>query len=421
MKFKIKNKLMIAQISMLVFSLATSFTATFAWYVATRQASLTISNITTETGMSYTLKYLTDNGDTGYDDSDSVTVTDYSTDFIEVLDPENSPFNISYFQPGNKYTYSLEVTSGFAETSLVRLDITDFTSSFSTSMYNNNTGAGVNLASAINFYGTCVDYNSSNITTDANTFVTDTDPFDKFDYDASSIDEQEIASGELGIDYPANTGKIVFFFTIEFSNESDTFLTESGSDETWTYYSRNPLEDDNTIANSNPYRNMDFTLSELELTKEFLGEVRLDTRGGTISNGDATEFSQVSEGETYTLPTPTRDGYTFDGWYDAVNEITSLGGSTWTVPASIPTTLYATWTANSYTVTYDATTNGGDSITYTDSIEYNTCFPSSLPTATKTDSTFDGWYLDSVDTTNKVEPYDAFLLSSDTTLYAHFS
>jgi uncharacterized repeat protein (TIGR02543 family) len=421
MKFKLRNKLMVIQISVLIFSLATSFTATFAWYVASRQTTLTISNITTETGMTYTLKYLTDNGDTGYEESDGVTVTDYSTDFTEVVDPANSPFNISYFQPGRKYTYSLEVEAGFAETSLVRLDITDFTSSFSTSLYNNNNDAGVSLASAINFYGTCVDYNASNITSDANSFVTDTALFDKFDYDASDIAEQEIASGNLGTDYPVDTGMIVFFFSIEFSNESDTFLTESGSDETWTYYSKNPLEDDNTISNSNPYRNMDFTLSELELTKEFLGEIRLDTRGGTISGGEDTEYSEVETDDTYTLPTPTRTGYTFSGWYDSVNDATTSGGATWTVPASIPTTLYATWTANSYTVSYDAVTNGGTAITSTDTIQYNTCFPSSLPTATKTDSTFDGWYLDSVATTDKVEAYDAFLLSANTTLYAHYS
>lgn len=421
MKFKFKNKLFIAQISMLIFSLATSFTATFAWYVANRQASVTISNISAESGMTYTLKYLTDNGDSGYDEDDGVTVTDYSSDFIEVLDPENSPFNISYFQPGKKYTYSLEVSAGFAETSLVRLDITDFTSSFSTTMFNNNTGMGVTLASAINFYGACFDYSDSTITTNANSFVTDTDPFDKFDYDASDIADQEIASGNLGVNYPADSGTIVFFFTIEFSNESDTFLTKSGSDETWDYYSRNPLEEDNTISNSNPYRNMDFTLSELELTKEFLGEIRLDTRGGIIPDGEDTGYSLAEAGDTYTLPTPSREGYTFDGWYDAVNDTTTAGGATWTVPSSVPTTLYATWTANTYTITYDAVTNGGDEITRTDDIQFNTCFPGSLPTATKTGSTFDGWYLDPTDETDKIEAYDAFLLSSDTTLYAHFS
>jgi len=421
MKFKLKNKLMIIQISVLIFSLATSFTATFAWYIASRQATLAIANISTESGIGYNLKYLVANGDSGYSLDENITVSDYSSDFAKVVDPENSPFNISYFQPGKKYTYALEVTAGFAETSLVRLNISSFTSSFSTTEYNSNSQAGVCLASAINFYGTCFDYDETDVTSEANSFVTNPNLFDKFDYDNSSVSNQEIASGKLGSNYPSDSHMIVFFFTIEFSNESDTFLTKSGEDLNWTYYSRNPLETDATIANSNPYRHMDFTLSELELTKEFLGEVRLDSRGGNLPEGSDSNLSAVETGNNYTLVSPTRSGYTFLGWYDDVNDVTIAGDSTWIVPANIPTTLYALWSANSYTISYDAVTNGGEAISDTDDITYNTCFPRSLPTAHKADSTFDGWYLDPLDQTDKIEPYDAFATANNLTLYAHFS
>ena len=64
-----------------------------------------------------------------------------------------------------------------------------------------------------------------------------------------------------------------------------------------------------------------------------------------------------------TLPSPTRENYTFQGWYTA-----PVGGSkissTTTVPSK-DTTYYAHWTTNSYKVTYDYATNGGSSATVT--------------------------------------------------------
>ena len=53
---------------------------------------------------------------------------------------------------------------------------------------------------------------------------------------------------------------------------------------------------------------------------------------------------------TVTLPTPSRTGYTFAGWYDANgNQVT---GTSYTPTAD--TTLTAHWTANTYTVTYNS-------------------------------------------------------------------
>ena len=56
-----------------------------------------------------------------------------------------------------------------------------------------------------------------------------------------------------------------------------------------------------------------------------------------------------------TLPTPTRTGYTFKGWYTAASGGTQISTST-AVPAA-NTTYYAQWTANTYTVYVDG--NGG--------------------------------------------------------------
>ena len=53
---------------------------------------------------------------------------------------------------------------------------------------------------------------------------------------------------------------------------------------------------------------------------------------------------------TVTLPTPTRDGYTFNGWYTAASGGTKVGnaGASYTVSAN--TTLYARWTQTCYEI-----------------------------------------------------------------------
>ena len=58
--------------------------------------------------------------------------------------------------------------------------------------------------------------------------------------------------------------------------------------------------------------------------------------GGSCATASAT---QPTEGAALTLPTPTWDGYTFEGWYNAGSKIE---GATYTPTANI--TLYAKWT-----------------------------------------------------------------------------
>ncbi|MBS6252771.1 MAG: InlB B-repeat-containing protein [Clostridium sp.] len=58
-----------------------------------------------------------------------------------------------------------------------------------------------------------------------------------------------------------------------------------------------------------------------------------------------------------TLPTPTKTGYTFTGWYDAANGGNKVGdGGTAYTPTS-EKTLYAHWIAGQYTLTVNP--NGG--------------------------------------------------------------
>ena len=105
---------------------------------------------------------------------------------------------------------------------------------------------------------------------------------------------------------------------------------------------------------------------------------------------------------------PTRDGYTFVGWYsDAVlenpiNEITLI---------SKETTVYAKWTVTRYTLTYD--TNGGTAIP---SETYNANERVTLnKVPTRAGYTFGGWYI-IVD--GKEVPVTTVVMTSNITVYA---
>ena len=52
-----------------------------------------------------------------------------------------------------------------------------------------------------------------------------------------------------------------------------------------------------------------------------------------------------------TLPTPTRTGYTFAGWYDAASGGNKIGNGGTTYTPTSAKTLYAHWTINQYTLT----------------------------------------------------------------------
>ena len=82
---------------------------------------------------------------------------------------------------------------------------------------------------------------------------------------------------------------------------------------------------------------------------------------------------------------PTKEGHSFAGWY--IDEALTTAYTFTTIPAQ-NITLYAKWTINTYTVTFNS--NGGSLVT---SITQNYGTTLTAPTApTKEGHTFDGWY-----------------------------
>jgi hypothetical protein len=92
-------------------------------------------------------------------------------------------------------------------------------------------------------------------------------------------------------------------------------------------------------------------------------KVTLDPQGGE----DGTEETQATYGsEMPEIDPPTRTGYTFEGYYSRMNGAgtpyyTAEGTSAQAWDQAAPKTLYAKWTANSYTVTLDQQEGEGGS------------------------------------------------------------
>lgn len=141
--------------------------------------------------------------------------------------------------------------------------------------------------------------------------------------------------------------------------------------------------------------------------------VRLNANGGTVSPASKV----VTCGSTYgTLPTPTRTGYDFDGWYTRETGGTKVDKNS-AVGTAPPATLYARWKGKTYTVSFNA--NGGTVSTASKTATYGSKYPA-LPDATRTGGyTFDGWYTQKTGGT-KVDDNTTVTTAADHTLYAHW-
>jgi len=142
--------------------------------------------------------------------------------------------------------------------------------------------------------------------------------------------------------------------------------------------------------------------------------VTFDAQGGTVSPTSAF----VTSGSAYgTLPTPTRTGYTFGGWWMGANGSGTQVTASTTVTASANHVLYAKWTGNLYTVFFDA--QGGTSGTASKTVTYGSAY-GTLPTPTKEDLFFGGWWTGPNGTGSIVLDTTVVSTASDHTLYARW-
>ena len=143
--------------------------------------------------------------------------------------------------------------------------------------------------------------------------------------------------------------------------------------------------------------------------------ITFNANGGSVSTGSKTAYLTSTYGA---LPTPTRDNYIFDGWYTSANGGDRITESS-IVSISSAHTLYAHWTeaAQPVNVTFDA--NGGSVSTGSKTVDMNSAY-GTLPTPTRDNYTFDGWYT-SANGGDRITESSIVSISSAHTLYAHWT
>lgn len=105
-------------------------------------------------------------------------------------------------------------------------------------------------------------------------------------------------------------------------------------------------------------------------------------------NGKWTTLTARWKDPVIKLPTPTRTGYTFTGWYTASGSYVGKGGTSYTVSGT--GTLYARWTPNTYYIDYDG--NGADEGSMNrQTVNYDTTVKLKENAYAREGYTFTGW------------------------------
>lgn len=169
------------------------------------------------------------------------------------------------------------------------------------------------------------------------------------------------------------------------------------------------------------------SISSITSTKSFNGWNNSSPgtfSGTTYTYGEGSGYITANyKNNSVNLPKPTKSGYTFNGWYTASSGGTKVN-NTYTPTENI--TLYAHWSANSYTLSFDANGCGTLGVSYVTATVGKTYGDADdgdgLPSiALTTGKKFDGWYTSSSGG-NKITNSTTVTASSDNgTLYAHCS
>ena len=138
--------------------------------------------------------------------------------------------------------------------------------------------------------------------------------------------------------------------------------------------------------------------------------VTFEANGGTCSSSGKTVYHSDTYG---TLPTATRSGYTFNGWFTSSSGGTKITEST-TVTVTSNQTLYAQWTKIEYTLSFSA--NGGSGAPSAQKGYGYITISSTKPT--RSDYMFLGWSESSSASSASYSAGGSINLTSNKTLYA---
>ena len=212
------------------------------------------------------------------------------------------------------------------------------------------------------------------------------------------------ANGGIGSDYTQTT------------NTSTSLILNTFTRTGYAFNHWNTASDDSgtTYTNGQIY---DF-LADMDLYAQWTANaytVTFDANGGSTPSP---ELKVVTYDSAYgTLATTDRTGYTFSGWFTAASGGTEVTAAT-IVSIASNHTLYAQWTANTYTVTFDA--NGGTTPSPISKVVTYDLAYGMLATTDRTGYTFSGWFTD-VSGGTQVTEITIVSTASDHTLYAQWT
>ena len=118
------------------------------------------------------------------------------------------------------------------------------------------------------------------------------------------------------------------------------------------------------------------------------------------------------------LPELVRKGYKFEGWFTSSSGGSQVVAST-KVSITANQTLYAHWTANQYTVTFNANADGVTVNPASKTVEYDSAY-GDLPSPTRAGYSFAGWFTAATGGT-QVTPSTIVAVTSAQTLYARWT
>lgn len=147
---------------------------------------------------------------------------------------------------------------------------------------------------------------------------------------------------------------------------------------------------------------------------KYIYTVNYNANGGSGAPGSQSKIQDTAL--TLSSTKPTRTGYSFVNWNTKADGSGTAykAGGTYTVNSGA--TLYAQWSANSYTVTFDV--NGGTTSTNSKSVIYDSTY-GTLPIPTKSGYTFKGWYTSASEGT-QITSSTKVSITSAQTLYAQW-
>jgi len=161
--------------------------------------------------------------------------------------------------------------------------------------------------------------------------------------------------------------------------------------------------------------------------------VSFDADGGTVSPTSQVKrfdsaYGKAADGTAANaLPMPTKTGYTFSGWYASSDYSGTRITDSTVVATAANHTLFAKWTANNYTVTFNA--NGGTVSPTTQVKQFDSTYGKSadgttdeaLPTPARAGFTFDGWWTAKDGGGTQVLNTTAFVTANNPTLFAKWT